>query len=120
MKAILMLFEDPERTSTEHFYNPTIKKVEMTIEGVPNQLYSQGMRVYQQWDELKIYFVLTSKRNKETDQVATDLNITDTQIGKYFTTNYALWLDLRTTHDYTLHGSGRAIEKEVRELLYRL
>ena len=37
MKGILILFEDPERTNTETYYNPKIKKVEMTIEGVPNQ-----------------------------------------------------------------------------------
>ena len=51
MKGILMLFEEPNRTSTEDIYNPKITKVEMTIEGIPNQLYSQGMRLYQQWDE---------------------------------------------------------------------
>ena len=65
-----MLFEDPDGTSTEDFVNPKITKVEMTIEGVPNQLYSQGMRQYQQWDEIKKYFALTSKRDKETDKVA--------------------------------------------------
>ena len=32
MKGILMLFEDPDRTSTEDFVNPKITKVEMTIE----------------------------------------------------------------------------------------
>ena len=110
MKGILMLFEDPNRESTEHYYNPKIEKVEMTIEGVPNQLYSQGMRAHQQWDEINKYFALTSKRNKETDQVARDLFFTDTPIGKYLTTNYALWLDLRTTDDNTLHGSGREIQ----------
>ena len=47
-KGILMLIEDPDRTSTDVFYNSKIEKVEMTIEGVPNQLYSQGMRAYQQ------------------------------------------------------------------------
>ena len=61
MKGILMLFEDPERTNTEDFYNPKITKVEMTIEGVPNQLYSQGMKAYQQWDEINKFFALTSK-----------------------------------------------------------
>ena len=34
----------------------------------------------------------------------------DTTLEKYFTTNYALWLDLRSTDDNTLHGSGRRIE----------
>ena len=110
MKGILMLFEDPDRTSTEDFVNPNIKKVEMTIEGVPNQLYSQGMRQYQQWDEINKYFALTSKRNKETDKVAKDLYFSDTNIAKYLTKRFALWLDLRSTDDNTLHGSGRRIE----------
>jgi hypothetical protein len=29
MKGILMLFEDPDRTDSETYYNPNIKKVEM-------------------------------------------------------------------------------------------
>jgi len=110
MKGILMLFEDPERTSTETYYNPKITKVEMTVEGVPNQLCMQGMRAYQQWDEINKYFALTSKRNKETDKVAKDLCFTNTTLDKYLTDNYALWLDVRTTDDNTLYGSGRAVE----------
>ena len=110
MKGILMLFEDPNRTSTEDYYNPKITKVEVTIEGVPNQLYSKGMQAYQQWDEINKYFALTSKRDKETDKVAKDLNFSDTNIEKYFTTRFALWLDLRSIDDNTLHGSGRRIE----------
>ena len=110
MKGILMIFEDPERTSTETFYNPKIEKVEMTIEGVPNQLYSQGMRAYQQWDEINKFFALTSKRNKETDKIAKELYFTNITLEKYLTDNYALWLDLRTVDDNTLHGSGRRVE----------
>ena len=110
MKGILMLFEDPDRTSTEAYYNPKITKVEVTIEGVPNQLYSKGMLAYQQWDGINKYFALTSKSDKETDKVAKDLNFSDTNIEKYFTTRFALWLDLRSTDDNTLHGSGRRIE----------
>ena len=105
-----MLFEDPNRTSTEEYYNPKITKVEMTIEGVPNQLYSKCMLAYQQMDEINKYFVLTSKRDKETDKVAKYLNFSDTNIEKYFTTRFALWLDLRSTDDNTLHSSGRRIE----------
>ena len=56
MKGVLMLFEDaaaqqPFAHNTESFYNPKITKVEVTIEGIPNQLFSQGMRAYQMWDE---------------------------------------------------------------------
>ena len=64
-----MFFEDPDRTSTEEYYNPEFTKIEVTIEGVPNQLYSKGMLAYQQWDEMNKYFALTSKRDKETDKV---------------------------------------------------
>ena len=110
MKGILMLFEDPDRTSTETFYNPNITKVEMTIEGVPNQLYSQGMKAYQQWAEINKFFALDSKRDKETNLIAKNLNLSYTTLEKYLTTNYALWLDLRSTDDNTLHGSGRRIE----------
>ena len=110
MKGILMLFEDPERTNTDHFYNPKITKVEMTIEGVPNQLYSQGMKAYQQWDEINKFFALTSKRSRETDKFAKDLKFSDTTLEKYLTKRFALWLDLRTTDDNSLHGSGRRIE----------
>ena len=51
MKGVLMLFEDvaakqPFARNTESFYNPKITKVEVTIEGIPNQLFSQGMRAY--------------------------------------------------------------------------
>jgi hypothetical protein len=48
MKGIL--FEEPAddfERDTEKFHNPQITKVEVTIEGVPNQLYSQGMLPYQ-------------------------------------------------------------------------
>ena len=110
MKGILMLFEDPDRTSTETYFNPQITKVEMTIEGIPNQLYSQGMKSYQQWDEINKFFALNSKQNKETNMIAKELCFTDTSLEKYLTTNYALWLDLRSTDDNTLHGSGRRIE----------
>lgn len=105
-----MLFEDPDRTDSEDYYNPDITKVEITIEGVPNQLYSQGMKAYQQWDEINKYFALNSKQSKETNMVTKDLKFTETTLEKYLTTNYALWLDLRSTDDNSLHGSGRRIE----------
>ncbi|KAL4237826.1 hypothetical protein ACF0H5_002538 [Mactra antiquata] len=110
MKGILMLFEDSERTSPEDYYNPEITKVEMTIEGIPNQLYSQGMKAYQQWDEITKFFALNSKRNKETNIIIKDLYFTEINIEKYLTDSYALWLDLRSTDDNSLHGSGRRIE----------
>ena len=117
MKGILMLFEDI-RTSganyawdTEIYYNPKITKVEVTIEGVPNQLYSQGMRSHQQWDEVRKYFASGNKRHPEAAMATKDPALADVSLGEYFTSKYALWLDLRTTDGDRLHGSGRWIEK---------
>ena len=52
-----MLFENPAaayKRDTEAFYNPQITKVEVTIDGVPNQLYSQGLRAYNLWSLPKL------------------------------------------------------------------
>ena len=110
MKGILMLFEDPDRTDSESYFNPNIKKVEMTIEGVPNQLYSQGMKAYQQWNEVNKFFAFSSKDDKILNMISKELHLTETTLEKYLTTNYSLWLDLRSTDDNSLHGTGRRIE----------
>ena len=58
LKGILVLFEEerPFVQDTGKFYNPKIQKVTITIEGKPNQLYSQGMRSFEQYDEAHEYF----------------------------------------------------------------
>ena len=42
--------------------------------------------------------------------MAKDLYFSDTNLGKCLTDRYALWLDLRSIDDNTLHGSGRRME----------
>ena len=113
MKGILMLFEDPKAAfarDTETFYNPKITKVEATIEGVPNQLYSQGQRAHQQWDETRKLFAAGNKQHPESGAVAKDLALADVSLADFLTSKYALWLDMRTTDDDSLHGSGRQVE----------
>ena len=53
LKGILVLFEEekPFIRDMSKFYNPKIQQVTITIEGKPNQLYSQGMRLFEQYDE---------------------------------------------------------------------
>ena len=36
---------------TEEFYNPKITKVEVTVEGSPNELYAQNMEYRHQYDD---------------------------------------------------------------------
>ena len=110
MKGILMLFKKPSlpfAKDTEDFYNPKIKSVEMIIEGVPNQLYSQKMLEYNLWDEVQ---KLPMKQNPMVNLFCKETNFSNMTIYQYLVDHFALWLDMRTTDDDQLHGSGRKIE----------
>ena len=92
MKGVLMLFEDvtaqqPFARNTESFYNPKITKVEVTIEGIPNQLFSQGMRAYQMWDEARKLFAASPgrKRHPELAVVAKGLGLAYVSLGEFLT-----------------------------------
>ena len=114
MKGILMLFIDPSdgggsyARDSEKFYNPKINRVTITLDGNPNQLYSSGMIKHQQWDEIRKHFADGKHRTVST--VAKELELSDMTLADYLTTKYGLWLDMRTTDDDTLHGSGRKLE----------
>ena len=48
LKGLLLIFIQERSVTkfardTEEFYNPKITKVEVTVEGVPNELYAQNM-----------------------------------------------------------------------------
>ena len=104
MKGVLMLFEDASTSAasqqdTEKFDSPQITKVEVTIEGILNKLYSQGLRAYQLWDEAWKHFATGSKRHPELAAVAKDLALADVSLEQFLTSKHCLWLDLRSTDD---------------------
>ena len=66
--------------------------------------------MYQQWEEARRFFAGGSKRHPETTTVVKDLQLADVSLMEYLTSKYSLWLDLRTTDDDQLHGTGRAVE----------
>ena len=55
LKGILVLFEEetPYTQDTSRFYNPKFQKVSVIVEGKPNQLYAQGTRSFEQYDEFR-------------------------------------------------------------------
>ena len=61
LKGVLLIFMK-ERSATkfnqdtEEFFNPKIMKVEVTVEGVPNELYAQNMEHRHQYDEIMKHF----------------------------------------------------------------
>ena len=110
LKGILLIFTQ-ERSATkfaqdtEEFYNPKITKVEVTMKGVPNELYAQNMEYRHQYDEIVKYFA--EGWLKEAGAIQKDLQLHNVNIASYYTNKYALWLDFRTIDDNRLHGSGR-------------
>ena len=97
---------------TEEFYNPKITKVEITMEGVPNELYAQNMEYRHQYDEIVKHFA--EGRLKEAGAIQKDLQLHNVNIASYYADKYALWLDFRTIDDNRLHGSGQTIRKHFR------
>ena len=112
-KGVLLIFTK-ERSATkftrdtEEFFNPKITKVEVTVEGVPNELYAQNMEYRHQYDEIVKHFA--EGQLKEAGDIQKDLQLHNVNIASYYTNKYALWLDFRTIDDNRLHGSGRRLE----------
>ena len=61
LKGVLRIFTQ-ERSATkfgrdtEEFYNPKVAKVEITVEGFPNELYAQNMEYRHQYEEIIKHF----------------------------------------------------------------
>ena len=80
------------------------------MEGKPNQLYTQEMRSFEQYDEARKYFAELSQKNNNTNEVQKHLQLHDLNLADHLTDKYALWLDFRMIDGNELHGTGRRIE----------
>ena len=80
------------------------------MEGKQNQPYAQGMRSFEQYDEIFKYFAEGSQKDNNTNEVQKHLQLPNVSVGEYLTDRYALWLDFRTIDENELHGMGRRIE----------
>ena len=101
LKGILLLFINPYvagARDTEHYFNPDITKVKVTVNGVPNRAYNEGLSGSDMWQELTRYFNPHSGGRP---------NMT---LAKYLTDNkFGLWIDLRSMADTTMHGNGQRL-----------
>ena len=83
LKGVLLIFTQ-ERSATKfardtnEFYNPKITKVEVTMEGVPNELYAQNMEYRHQYDEIIKHF--SEGHLKGAGWVQKDLQLLETSI----------------------------------------
>ena len=58
MRRIFMLFQEKDEKDPEKFVNPNITTLKITIEGVPNMIYSQGLpkkRIFEEAQRLLEY-----------------------------------------------------------------
>ena len=80
------------------------------MEGKPNQLYVQGMRSFEQYDEICKYSAEGKQRDNDANEIQKHLQLYDLSLGEYLVNKYASWLDFRMTDKNELHGTGRRIE----------
>ena len=80
------------------------------MEGKPNQLYTQGMRSFEEYDEICKYFAEGKQRDNDANEIQKHLQYYDLSLGEYFVNKYALWLDFRMIDENELHRMGRRIE----------
>ena len=101
LKGILLLFinqYNPGARDSENYFNPDITNVKVTVNGVPNRVYSDGISDKDMWNELTRHFNPHSGGSP---------NMT---LTKYLTANkFGLWIDLRSMADTTMHGSGQRL-----------
>ena len=88
LKSILVLFEEEKSYMRDmsKYYNPKIQNVSVIVEGKPNQLYAQGMRSFEQYDEIQKYFT----ERKLANEVQAQLQLYDVSLGEYLVNKYAL------------------------------
>ena len=78
----------------------------MTVNGIPNKTYSQGMKTRDFWEEI---FRRFGKENSSLD--ATDFYTGD---------RFALFVDLRSMKENNLHGSGLRLVNTKEGVQFRL
>ena len=101
LKGILLLFINPYTAgarNSESYFNPDITKVKVTVNGVPNRVYNEGISGKDMWNELTRYFKPSTNGRP---------NMT---LAKYLTANkFGLWIDLRSMADTTMHANGQRL-----------
>ena len=80
------------------------------MEGKPNQLSAQGMRSFEQYDEICKYFAEGKQRDNNANEIQKHLQLYNLSVREYLANKYALWLDFRTIDENFLQGTGRRIE----------
>ncbi len=91
MRAIVMLFKHADTVDSEEYIYPNITKVDVTIDGRPNAVYSNGIGTDDLYREARRIFHVK------------DTNMTE---KKFYDNKFALVIDLRCTYDNDAMAAG--------------
>ena len=106
---------------SERFLPIAATKVEAIIEGVPNEIYSTAMKPRHFWHEARRLFAGSHKKDSaESNAVSEELALSFINPGTYYVDKFALCLDMRSTSDNHLHGSGRALKNTGEGVVIRI
>ena len=99
--GLLFLFLEDKMdfdNKVESFYNPTIKKIGVTIDDISSQLFKGKIR------PTDMYLEICKKFSQD---------YSDILFGEYLTSKYGLWIDTRSSTNNELHGNGRLINRKI-------
>ena len=100
MKGILHLFSEPYTAGTrdlEKFFNPDITSMKVSVNGLPNKVYSQGVEPLYLWDKVIQHFGKYDANYHLTSYM---------NAAKFFTEDkFSLFIDLRSMRGQEMHGS---------------
>ena len=107
LKGLLLLFIVPYTAGardSEHYPNPDITKVLVTVNGSPNRVYNEGITGIDMWHEASRFFGTKSKKSSGA------YDKPNMSLAKYLTGNkFGLFIDLRSMADTTLHSNGQRL-----------
>ena len=98
MKAIVLLFRNTTITNSEEFVYPNITQVKVSIEGIPNSIYSQGIPKNRFFEEA---FRIFHCGYESCESVMT--------LEKFYKDSFSLCIDLRTINYDFVYGDGKKI-----------
>ena len=98
LKAVVMLFRKKTPDSSEEFVFPNIGNVKVTVEGTPNQVYSQGISKGRFYEEAKRVF---GKEGSSMNPLMT--------LRSFYDNHFALVVDLRSIEDNSVFKTGRKL-----------
>jgi hypothetical protein len=108
MSAIVLLFTNKVRTDSEQYLYPNLEKVRLTIEGVPNSVFSQGLPKSRFFEEAKRFFCPMCEKSMADEFMSID---------KFYKDGFALVIDLRSTQDDTTGGGKKIVNTQSGVLL---